>query len=409
MKNIAILTTGRQDWGILRNICVQLRSDPTINIRIVAGGMACSQKFGRIIDDIIAEGFTIDYMMDWLRNSEDMPVDIQTAHAIEETTKAINMLKPDCLLLLGDRFETTAAALAATLSCLPLIHVGGGFETEGAFDNSLRHAISKLSCLHFVSTSENATRLIQMGENPKSVYVVGAAGLDNLRRNDLAKRDELENFLNLKLKHPLVIVTLHPTTLGPKGSQDECRALLSAMNQFDATYVITLPNNDPGSQIIRLMQMDFVKSHAKSVTTAALGERRYLGLLNMADVLIGNSSSGIIEAPLIKKPVVNIGDRQKGRKKSTNIIDTPPTAEKILSSIKIALSKSHKIKVKNCPSFYGDGFSSSRIAGILRLWRPPKSPRKSFYGIQGVDYHIIPDHQFKTSYAGENISSKKMS
>jgi len=209
MKRIAVLTTGRQDWGILRSICDKLRFEPKIDVRIIAGGMACSDKFGRIIDSIVAEGFSIDYMMDWLQNSEDMSADIQTAHAVEETTKAIKVLKPDCLLLLGDRFEIAAAALAATLSCIPIVHVGGGFETEGAFDNSLRHAITKMSSLHFVSNSENAVRVIQMGENPRNVYIVGSAGLDNFRRNDLATRNELEEFLSIKLKHPLIIVTLH--------------------------------------------------------------------------------------------------------------------------------------------------------------------------------------------------------
>jgi len=394
MKRIAVVTTGRQDWGILRNICEKLCLEPTIDVRIIAGGIACSEKFGRIIDDIVADGFSIDYMMDWLKNYDEMPTVLQTSRAIEETSDAIKVLKPDCLLLLGDRFETAAAALAATLSCLPIVHVGGGFETVGAFDNSLRHAITKMSSLHFVSTLKNATSVIQMGENPKSVYIVGSAGLDSFRRDDLAKRDELEDFLNIKLKNPLIIVTYHPTTLGYIDSKAECKALLSALNQFDATYVFTLPNNDPGSQTIRQMKINFAQHHVNSVTVQALGQRKYLGLLKLADAVVGNSSSAIIEAPVIKKPVVNIGDRQKGREKSTNIIDVPPTSKSIYRGLKTALSKSFQIKSKNCQSYHGDGYTSSRIASILGKWTPPDFPRKNFYGIEGIDLHISKENQF---------------
>ena len=395
MKRIAALTTGRQDWGILRNICNHLRLEPTIEIQIIAGGMACSVKYGKITDDIIAEGFTIDYMMDWLRNSDDMPAEIQTTYAIEETAKAIKVLKPDCLLLLGDRFETIAASLAATLSCLPVVHVGGGYETEGSFDNSFRHAITKMSSLHFVSTHKNAARVIQMGENPQNVHLVGSAGLDNFRRNDLASRDELEDLFGIKFNYPLIMVTLHPTTIGNIDSKTECQSLLSAMDQLEATYVITLPNNDPGSQIIRQMQIDFARSHVNTVAISALGERKYLGLFQLVDAIVGNSSSAIIEAPFIKKPVVNIGDRQKGREKSTNIIDVPPTSESIYKGLKTALSKSFQIKAKNCKSYHGDGYTSSRIASILKKWSPPDVPRKIFYKIQGVNNHILTENCLK--------------
>jgi len=159
--------------------------------------------------------------------------------------------------------------------------------------------------------------------------------------------------------------------------------------------VITLPNNDPGSQILRKMQRDFARSHVNSVVITALGERKYLGLLKLVDSIIGNSSSAIIEAPFIKKPVVNIGDRQKGREKSTNIIDVPPTSESIYQGLKTALSKSFQIKVKNCKSYHGDGYTSSRIASILKKWRPPEIPRKIFYKIQGSNNHILPENCLK--------------
>ena len=395
MKRIALLSTGRQDWSILRNICKALLVEPDIDVRIIVGGMACSEKYGRIIENIIAEGFRIDYTMDWLGESDEMPADVQMACAIEEATKAIKALRPDCLLILGDRFEVAAIALAAIVLRLPIIHIGGGFETEGAFDNSLRHAITKMSSLHFVSNSENAARVIQLGENPKDVCVVGSAGLDNFRREDLATRHELESFIGMKLKRPLIIVTYHPTTLSINDSKEECQALLSAMEQFNVTFVITLPNNDPGSKIVRQMQIDFSQSHINSTAITALGERRYFGLMLEADAIIGNSSSAIIEAPFLHKPVVNIGDRQKGRKKSTNIIDVPPTSENIYKGLKTALSKSFQIKAKNCKSYHGDGYTSSRIASILGKWRPPDIPRKIFYKIQGANNHILPENCLK--------------
>ena len=164
------------------------------------------------------------------------------------------------------------------------------------------------------------------------------------------------------------------------------------MDKLEATYVITLPNNDPGALIIRQMLEDFVRSHANSVAIPALGERKYLGLLQLVDSIVGNSSSAIIEAPFIKKPVVNIGDRQKGREKSTNIIDVSPTSQSIYNGIKTSLSQSFQIKVKNCQSYHGDGYTGSRIARILRKWNPPEFPRKNFYEIQGVDHHILSDN-----------------
>ena len=287
---------------------------------------------------------------------------------------ALRDLAPDALLLVGDRLETAAAALAATLERVPIVHLHGGEETRGAFDDALRHAITKLSHLHLVRHEEHARRLAAMGEDPASVHVVGAPGLDAAAREDLPSRPELAADLGLALEPPVVIVTVHPGTL-ERDPVAAASAVVAAMDAVPATYVITLPNSDPGADAVRaLLEAAAVK--AGRVAVDALGERRYWGLLRIADAMLGNSSSGLIEASIVDLPVVDVGDRQAGRRAGANVLHAPAEATAVIEGLRAALDSATRAPAAEARPALADGLAGQRIADIIAAWRPPRPPRK---------------------------------
>jgi UDP-hydrolysing UDP-N-acetyl-D-glucosamine 2-epimerase len=368
---IAVLTTGRQDWGILRSTYSLLREQAAFTPILLAGGMHGEPRFGSG-QRLVEEGFTPDELMRWAGGDADAPSQKQAGDALRLVGDALVKHRADALMLVGDRFETAAAALAGTLARVPIVHLHGGEETEGAFDNALRHAITKLSHLHLVSHREHARRVMSMGEDPTSVHVVGAPGLDNLRRDDLATRPELESELGVSLASPVVLVTLHPATLGgaPKA---EAAAMIAAMDRVPATYVITLPNVDPGATAIREQLIAASKrpapSHGRCVAEA-LGERRYFGLLRLCDAMLGNSSSAIIEAPVLRLPAVNIGDRQKGRLRGHNVVDVEANTDAIAAALQHAIDPATRAALPHGDGPFGDGQAAARIVEILASWTP---------------------------------------
>ncbi len=376
-RRLGVLTTGRQDWGILRSTCLQIRENPAFDLCLLIGGMHCSARFGqtrRLIED---DGLVCKEALPWVPDSEDLPPHEQAGRATEMVGNALTRHSPEALLLVGDRFETAAAALAATVCRVPLIHVHGGEESEGAFDNALRHAITKLSHLHLVSHPEHASRVVAMGEHPATVHVVGAPGLDNLHRTDLAERPEIEEYLGMALSPPVILVTLHPATLGGDPTA-EVDAVCDAMRNVPATYVITQPNADPGNVPIR--KAFAALSGPRCSVVEALGDRRYWGLMRLADAMVGNSSSALIEAPVLGLPAVNIGRRQKGRLRGANVLDTSTEPRAIAAALSRALSPSFREQVRCAPCPFGDGHSASRIVSVLHGWVPPSPPIKRFYG-----------------------------
>lgn len=370
---IAVLTTGRQDWGILRSTCLRLAAHRDFELLVFAGGMCCEPRFGAALAHIEQDGLAPVERLRWVGEQVDAPAHHQTGDAVRLIGDALARHRPDTLLLVGDRFETAAAALAATLARVPIVHLHGGEETAGAFDNALRHAITKLAHLHLVSHVDHAKRVIAMGEDPASVHVVGAPGLDNVHRSDLADRAELEQFLGIELRAPVVLVTHHPATLGA-APECEIDALIAAIDRVDATYIVTLPNADPGSAAIRERLVAAV-AHPRRRAADALGERRYFGLLRLADAMLGNSSSGLIEAPLLGLPVVNVGDRQKGRLREVNVLDVPPDADAITAKLTEALAPNFRAALPR-GSALGDGYAAERIVEILSAWRAPVPPIK---------------------------------
>jgi UDP-hydrolysing UDP-N-acetyl-D-glucosamine 2-epimerase len=374
---LAVLTTGRQDWGALRALCLRLREHPAFELALWVGGMHLSARFGDTVRLVEEDGLAAAERLHWLSDGSDVPsAAAQAAEALRLVAGAIERRRPDALLVMGDRFETLAAGLAATLAAVPIVHLSGGEETEGAFDNQLRHALTKLSHLHLVGNEDSAARVRALGEDPTTVHVVGDPLLDNLHRPDLAGRRELEAFVSGPLAAPLVVVTLHPCTLGADPAA-EARAVAAALDAVPATYVVTRPNADPGHERITAV-WEAAGRKPRRYHVEALGDRRYWGLLRLADAMLGNSSSGIVEAPAIGLPAVNVGDRQKGRLRGANVVDVPPEAGPVAAALRSALDPRFRDSLRGLPSPYGDGHSTERIVGVLERWAPPCPPRKRF-------------------------------
>ena len=377
VRTIAVLTTGRQDWGILRSVCLAIRAQPSLSPALAVGGMHLSPRHGHTVDLVEADGFVPAARLAWLPDDEtasDPPAATQAATALAEVGAWLRAARPDALVLVGDRFETAAAAVAATLERVPIVHLHGGEQTLGAFDDALRHAITKLAHLHLVSRDEHARRVIAMGEDPAAVHVVGAPGLDNAFRADLPDRAELEAELGITLEPPVVVVTVHPATLEPDPAA-AARAVAAAMGRVSATYVVPLPNVDPGADLAAAALLDAAARPGR-VAVRALGERRYWGLLRVADAMLGNSSSGLIEAPAVRLPAVNVGDRQAGRHRPATVTDVAADPSAVADALQRVLAPGYRESMPPADDVVADGRAGERVAHIIAAWEPPMPPRK---------------------------------
>jgi UDP-N-acetylglucosamine 2-epimerase (non-hydrolysing) len=378
-RRIAVLTTGRQDWGILRSTCAAIEETSGLELVLLVGGMHLSDRHGRTVDGIREDGFVPAAELAWFDPSsgEDPPAAIQAGRALELVADALRGRSIDSLVLAGDRLETAAAALAATLERVPIVHLHGGEVTAGAFDDQLRNAITKLAHLHLASHPEYARRIVAMGEDPATVHVVGAPGLDALFRPDLPDRAALERDLGRSLPPPVVLVTVHPVTLDADPTA-VVYPVMAAMASVPATYVVTLPNPDPGGDLIRRAWEDLdLVPPASLLVLDALGERRYWGLMRQADAMLGNSSSAVVEAPAVDLPAVNVGDRQAGRRRAANVIDVVAAPDAVAAALRRALEPTFRDAVVAAHPAEADGQAGVRIAGIIAAWSPPKPPRKT--------------------------------
>ena len=379
-RRIAVLTTGRQDWGVLHSTAVALRDHPEVDLQLLVGGMHLSPRFGRTVEMVGQDGFEPTAMLDWLAEAEP-PAAVQAAEALRLIGDWLRNERPDALLIVGDRFETASAAIAATLSGTPIAHLHGGEQTLGAFDDQLRHAITKLSHLHLVSHEEHARRVVALGEDTATVHVVGAPGLDAALRDDLPERGGLERELGIELEPPVVIVTVHAATLDADPAQ-VATAVATAMDAVPATYVVTLPNADPGGDAVRRIMAGAADGDGR-IAVDALGEGRYWGLMRLADAMLGNSSSGIVEAPAVDLPVVNVGDRQLGRRREANVIETPSDPGRIADALRIALKPETRTRIAAHHPPLADGRAGQRVADIIARWRPSIPPRKAPIEVPG--------------------------
>ncbi len=373
---IAVLTTGRQDWGILHSTATAIRAHPDLRLRLLAAGTHLSARHGRTVDLVRADGFEPDALLGWLGDGpEDPPADEQAATALAAVGAELRAHPVDALVLAGDRFETAAAALAATVGRVPIVHLHGGEQTLGAFDDALRHAITKLAHLHLVSHDEHAARVIAMGEDPAIVHVVGAPGLDAVARDDLPDRASLAADLGIELRSPVVVVTVHPATLDADPAA-AAKAVSAAMDLVPATYVVTLPNVDPGAAAVRSV-MEQAADRPGRVAVAALGERRFWGLMRCADALLGNSSSALVEGPALDLPAVNVGRRQEGRHREANVIDVPDDPVAVAAALRHALAPEVRVRVVAARPVGIDGHVGERIAAIIAAWQPSTPPTKA--------------------------------
>jgi GDP/UDP-N,N'-diacetylbacillosamine 2-epimerase (hydrolysing) len=386
-RKICVVTGSRAEYGLLQWIMRYLQDDPSVHLQVLATGMHLSPEYGNTWETIAADGFQIDRKVEMLLSSD-------TSQAMAKSTgiglmgmaDALQDLTPDLLLVLGDRFEILAAATAAALMRIPVAHIHGGEATEGAIDDSLRHAITKISHLHFTSTGTYRQRVIQMGENPEHVFCFGAPGIDSIASLKLLSREQLEESLGFKLGERFLLVTFHPVTLGSAPSSDEMAALLDALagTPADIRLIFTMPNADAGGRALTEQIREFTDHHPdRAIAFTSLGQLRYLSALRHCLAVVGNSSSGIIEAPALGVGIVNIGDRQKGRVQAVSVINCAPEPGKIAHALARAISPEYQQTAAGVTNPYGSAGASEKIAKVAATFPLADLARKSFHDLPG--------------------------
>lgn len=367
MKRISILTATRAEYGLLKPIIEKLNSVAEFDVRVVVTGAHLSPEFGLTYKEIEQDGIVIDGKIEMLLSSDShVAISKSMGVALISFADYFERLKPDILIVLGDRYETLAVCLAAMNQRIPIAHLYGGETTEGAVDESIRHAITKLSYLHFTSTEEYRMRVIQLGEHPNRVFSVGAVGIENIVNQNLMVKSELEESIQFLLDKPYAIVTFHPVTLEDNSSEEQFKALLEVCKKYrNMKFIFTKANADTNGRIINKMIDDFVKENDHAIAFTSLGINRYLSALKFCTIVIGNSSSGLLEAPSFGIPTINIGDRQKGRLQADSVINCEPIKGEIEKAIELALSDKFKSVAKDTFNPYGDGNTSEKVAATL--------------------------------------------
>lgn len=381
-RKICIVTGSRAEYGLLKWVMSGIADHASLELQVIATGMHLSPEFGLTYQHIEEDGFQIDAKVEMLL-SADTPSAIAKSVGLGVIgfADAYARLEPDVVVVLGDRFEILAASQAAVLAKIPVAHIHGGETSEGALDESIRHAVTKLSVLHFVAAEAYRKRVIQLGENPSTVFNVGAPGLDGFVKLKLLSRDELEVEFGIKFRKTLILLTYHPVTLSETSSLNALDQILSALDNFtDATVIFTYPNADAGGrEIISCLQAYEASNPGRVKGFISLGQLRYLSLLAECDVVVGNSSSALIEAPAIRTAAVDIGPRQRGRIKSDSVLEASEDTKEIIARISEALSASFQSQLASVESLYGYGGASQRIVDLLIKTNP--SPTKTFFDI----------------------------
>ena len=383
MKKICVVTGSRADYGLLRWIMEDIKKSNKLNLQLIATGMHLSPEFGYTYQEIEADQFNIDKKLEILVSS-DTPNGVTKSMglAMISFADALEELNPDIVLVLGDRFEIFCAVSAAMVACIPIAHLHGGEVTEGAIDESIRHSITKMSHLHFTATETYRNRVIQLGEQPDNVFHVGSLGIDSLLRLKLLSRNSLQESLELRLGEKNLLITFHPVTRDKDSSIQQLSELLNALSMLTNTHLIfTMPNADVCGRTLARMVEDFVENNLNAYAFSSLGQLRYLSCVKHVDGVVGNSSSGIIEVPTLRKGTVNIGDRQLGRIKAESIIDCEPDRDSICEAIKILYSENFRQKLIKMENPYGNGGASHNITQILEDLPLEMSVKKRFHDL----------------------------
>lgn len=383
MRKVCVVTGTRAEYGLLYWLMKEIDHDLDLELQIIVTGMHLSPEFGLTYKEI-EKDFKITKKIEMLLSS-DTSIGISKSMGLAQISfaEAYEDLQPDIVVVLGDRYEIFSAVSAAMIARLPIAHLHGGETTEGAFDESIRHSITKMSHLHFTASNAYRNRVIQLGEHPDRVYNVGGMGIENIKRLKLLSKDEFETSIDFKLNKKNILVTFHPVTLEKSTAKEQFQELLSAIDDLkDTNIIFTKANSDTDGRIINTMVDEYVsKNSHKSISFTSLGQLRYLSALQFVDAMVGNSSSGLTEAPSFKIGTINIGDRQKGRIKANSIIDCEPRIQGIKKAFEKLYSDDFQKSLENAQNPYGDGCASKQICDIISHTELKNLLKKSFYDI----------------------------
>jgi GDP/UDP-N,N'-diacetylbacillosamine 2-epimerase (hydrolysing) len=382
MRKIGVFTSTRADYGLLRNLIREIDNSPKLSLQLLVSGTHLVADQGMTVNEIRADGFALDHCIE-IKLSDDSPGGIcdSMGKAVSRYGKALETIQPDILVILGDRFESFCCAAAATVCRIPIAHIHGGESTVGAMDEAFRHSITKMAHLHFPSCDIYRQRIIQLGETPDRVFDLGALGVENIKKIQLMTKHELETSIGFKLDRTFFLVTFHPVTLENETAGEQFGQLLAALDQFqDHQCIFTQANADTDGKIINQMMYAYVDRHSdRCMAIPSLGYLRYLSAMKLCAAVVGNSSSGILEAPVFKVPTINIGDRQKGRVRMKSIIDCRPEQDAIMSAISNALSRDFVTSLQHMQNPYEKKKTAVQIKNILATTNLDAVIKKEFY------------------------------
>ena len=382
-KKICFVTSSRAEYGMIKNLLFQIKKSKKLNLKILATGTHLSARHGLTYKEILQDDLQIYKKLKISINSDtSLAISGAISEGVKKFSKEFNSLRPDLILILGDRFEIFSAAIAAMSERIPIAHIHGGELTEGAIDDAMRHSITKMSHLHFVAAKEYKNRVHQLGESKKFIYLVGGMGADIIKNMKFINKNELQKKLKFIFRKKNIFVNFHPVTLEKNSSRKHIKEILKALKLLKKVGIIfSMPNADHNSKIIYDEINSFVKKNKNSIAFKSLGSLKYLSCLKLCNVVLGNSSSGLLEAPNLKIPTINIGDRQKGRAKSGSVVDCLPTQKKIYLNLTSILSGKKKFKNKDFFSPYGQGGASKKILKILEKVNYKNLLKKKFINI----------------------------
>ena len=384
-KKICVVTGSRAEYGILKNLIFEIKKSKKLKLQLLVTGMHLTAQHGLTYKEIIQDGLKITKKLK-ISSNFDTSTAISTAisNGVKKFSKTFYSIKPDLVLILGDRFEVFSAAIAAMSERLPIGHIHGGETTEGAIDEAMRHSITKMAHLHFVAAKKYKERVFQLGESNKSIYLVGGMGVDTINKTKFLKKELLEKEINFIFKKKNIFVNYYPVTLEKNTSKNQIKEIIKALKIFKGEGIIfSMPNADHNNKVIYREISNFVKKNKNAKAFKSLGSLKYLSCLKLVDVILGNSSSGLLEAPTLKIPTLNIGDRQKGRLRAKSVIDCPPKSQKIIYNLKKILNGYKKNKHQNFKSPYGTPGASKKIVCILEKINYKKLLKKKFNDIVG--------------------------
>lgn len=371
MKKICVVSGTRAEYGLLKPLIRRINEDAELELQLVVTGMHLSPEFGLTYKEIINDGFKIVEKVEMLLSSDtSIGISKSMGLAMISFSEVFERIKPDMLIVLGDRYEIFAAASVAINARIPITHLHGGESTEGAIDEAIRHSITKMSYLHFTSKEVYRNRVIQLGEDPSRVFNVGALVEESIKTLNFIKKDKLEEDLGINFDKKMALLTFHPTTLENDSSEEQFRNILESLDEFsDLKVIFTKANSDTNGRIINNMIDEYVlKNPKKCVAFTSLGQLRYLSTMKYCDVVIGNSSSGIIEAPILNKATINIGARQKGRIQEKSIVNCDPIKEEVVNSLRKVISKEFINSLNTSKNLENETYASQKIIMIIKKY-----------------------------------------